>query len=359
MVAADRFVHHRAHVGQGVPAWHASRPGSTTSAIGPARTVPATTTVGCFGESGHRTNHLYSVAALTDSTGAVVERYKYDAYGQLTVLASDSVTVRSTSVYGNQVGFTGRYLDSETGLWYFRSRMYSGALGRFISRDAMEFIDGYSLYSAYFIPKFLDPNGNDLTQEYTQLEMDASGGKIPGVTPIADVTITLTEDKSKCSQPYSDRSANYCPIGSCTGNVDVTLTWTWTSLANDPANLQLPTATLQNTPTGQPSQPPQKGAFTPGPNKSDLNGSSETITISLGSVACSGGTISGTATVGGSANNGRQERKRWDIQYSVTIESCGVISSESINYVNNPGTDKLRQNQKPPLPPYAPPVLKK
>jgi RHS repeat-associated protein len=148
-----------------------------------------------------------------------------DAYGQLTVLASDSVTVRSTSVYGNQVGFTGRYLDSETGLWYFRSRMYSGALGRFISRDAMEFIDGYSLYSAYFIPKFLDPNGNDLTQEYTQLEMDASGGKIPGVTPIADVTITLTEDKSKCSQPYSDRSANYCPIGSCTGNVDVTHNW--------------------------------------------------------------------------------------------------------------------------------------
>ena len=28
------------------------------------------------------TNHLYSVAALTDSTGAVVERYKYDAYGR-------------------------------------------------------------------------------------------------------------------------------------------------------------------------------------------------------------------------------------------------------------------------------------
>jgi hypothetical protein len=26
------------------------------------------------------TNHLYSVAALTDSTGAVVERYKYDSF---------------------------------------------------------------------------------------------------------------------------------------------------------------------------------------------------------------------------------------------------------------------------------------
>jgi hypothetical protein len=43
------------------------------------------------------TNHLYSVAALTDSTGAVVERYKYDASGRQTVLAPDSVTSRLAS----------------------------------------------------------------------------------------------------------------------------------------------------------------------------------------------------------------------------------------------------------------------
>jgi RHS repeat-associated protein len=67
--------------------------------------------------------------------------------------------VRTASSYGNQVGFTGRYLDKETGLWYFRARYYSGSLGRFVGRDPLGYVDGYSYYSAYFIPNFLDPRG--------------------------------------------------------------------------------------------------------------------------------------------------------------------------------------------------------
>jgi RHS repeat-associated protein len=111
------------------------------------------------GKRGPGRDHLYSVAALTSNTGAVLERYRYDAYGQRTVLAADGTTVRAASSYGNQVGFTGRYLDKETSLWYFRARYYSGSLGRFISRDPWKYVDGYSLYPAYFVPLALDPTG--------------------------------------------------------------------------------------------------------------------------------------------------------------------------------------------------------
>jgi len=107
----------------------------------------------------YHANHLYSVAALTNNVGAVVERYRYDAYGQRIVLAADGTTARAASNYGNQVAYTGRYLDQETGLYYFRARYYSGSLGRFIGRDPLGYVDGFGLYKPYFIPNAVDPSG--------------------------------------------------------------------------------------------------------------------------------------------------------------------------------------------------------
>jgi RHS repeat-associated protein len=104
-------------------------------------------------------NHLYSVAALTDANANLVERYTYDAYGNITILDPAGTTVRTVSSYGNPYTFTGRRLDDETGLYHYRARYYDSALGRFVSRDPIGYHDGMSLYRGYFVPNGMDPWG--------------------------------------------------------------------------------------------------------------------------------------------------------------------------------------------------------
>ncbi len=88
-------------------------------------------------------NSLYSVAAMTDATGTVAERYAYSAYGQPVYLdANANLLDPQASTVGNPYLFTGRRLDDETGLYYYRARMYDSELGRFVSRDPIGYWAG-------------------------------------------------------------------------------------------------------------------------------------------------------------------------------------------------------------------------
>jgi RHS repeat-associated protein len=98
-------------------------------------------------------NGLWSVEAVTDATGTVMERYEYDAYGQPAVLTGPGTAVPPNawgtphSAIGNPWMFTGRQDDEETGIYYYRYRSYSPTLGRFITRDPIDYRGGVNLYA--------------------------------------------------------------------------------------------------------------------------------------------------------------------------------------------------------------------
>jgi RHS repeat-associated protein len=115
-------------------------------------------------------NPLYSIAATTNTSGAVVERYCYNAYGVRTVKNSAGATLAKSAVNQDR-GFTSYKVDLETGLYFARARMYSPKLGRFVGRDPWRkyssghpisldgYVNGMNLYTGYFAPNSTDPTG--------------------------------------------------------------------------------------------------------------------------------------------------------------------------------------------------------
>ena len=90
----------------------------------------------------------YNVTALVDTTGAVIERYEYTPYGEVTVLDADfSDDADGASDVENPYTYTGRRFDDETGRYYYRNRYYHAEMGRFVSRDPIGYAGGdYNTY---------------------------------------------------------------------------------------------------------------------------------------------------------------------------------------------------------------------
>jgi RHS repeat-associated protein len=76
-------------------------------------------------------DRLGSVDTLTDAVGNVVDERTFDSFGRLISETNPAVSFR--------YGYTGRELDAESGLDYYRARYYDSAVGRFISVDPMGF----------------------------------------------------------------------------------------------------------------------------------------------------------------------------------------------------------------------------
>jgi RHS repeat-associated protein len=74
-------------------------------------------------------DQLGSTTSLTNSSGATVQSYTYDAYGQLT---------SATPTIANPFRYAGQYTDDQSGFQDLRARYYDPATGQFLSRDPLE-----------------------------------------------------------------------------------------------------------------------------------------------------------------------------------------------------------------------------
>jgi len=160
----------------------------------------------------YHSNQQYSISAITDSNGNLSERYGYNAYGKPVVI-TDSILV------DNPYFFTGRQLDTETGLFYFRARYYDASLGQFISRDPLNYVDGMNLFRGYFAI-----NGLDETGLFFSTVLNFVIKKIPNIIGFGIVSAAIGS-MSLCATPGTSRTACIacCIAASAAGMAGVAL----------------------------------------------------------------------------------------------------------------------------------------
>jgi RHS repeat-associated protein len=85
----------------------------------------------------YHTDHQGTPRWVTNAQGSIVWSADYAAFGAAT---------ENIRRIRQPIRFPGHYFDEETGLHYNRARYYAPSLGRYLSRDPLEFFDGINFY---------------------------------------------------------------------------------------------------------------------------------------------------------------------------------------------------------------------
>ena len=149
--------------------------------------IPPSAEFFCFKDS------QANIVALLDNSGATVVKYKYDAWGKCKVLNVSGVEVTDDTHIGvlNPLRYRSYYFDTETGLYFLKTRYYDPEIGRFMTIDDISYIDpesinGLNLYSYCGDNpiKYSDPNGTSILLAIGILigSLIVAGGIIGGVS---------------------------------------------------------------------------------------------------------------------------------------------------------------------------------
>ena len=108
-----------------------------------------------------------TVETVLNNEGDIVNEIIYDAFGNIESETDSNIEFR--------FGYTGRELDEETGLQYYRARYYDGEIGRFTSQDPIGFLGGDTNLYRYVNNSplnYIDPSGLFAGEIYRDIGFD-------------------------------------------------------------------------------------------------------------------------------------------------------------------------------------------
>ena len=121
--------------------------------------------------------------AILDSSGEIVVEYSYDAWGNHTIKAYNK-----TIANANPFRYRSYFYDTDTGLYYLKTRYYDPEVGRFLNMDAVDYADpltlgGLNLY-AYCNNNpvmYVDPTGHEFISLLLIIAGIVGGGVVNGL----------------------------------------------------------------------------------------------------------------------------------------------------------------------------------
>ncbi|MEK6282276.1 MAG: RHS repeat-associated core domain-containing protein [Acidobacteriota bacterium] len=183
------------------------------------------------------TDHLGTTKALADGSGNLTASLSYGSFGNVT---SGSASTRYT--------YTGREIDADAGLMYYRARWYDPQQGRFTSEDPIGFQAGPNFYTYVKTNPInkVDPSGLDDADHpyYLPLTPPREPSPIleenPLLIPFAAVEGWTAQDKNfpgSDVDPYGGayrHCVSSCLLSKRAGPFGVFLVWLWDIIAEDP-----------------------------------------------------------------------------------------------------------------------------